>query len=138
MKAEITYELEKQLSSGDFIDILRRSGLAERRPIKEPLKIEAMLRHADLIVTARLENRIIGIARALSDFSFCTYLSDLAVDIEFQKSGIGKELIRQIKYYGGTARLILLSAPAAIGYYPKIGMKNFPYCFTSDTADGIK
>ena len=137
MKLEITYARETTLQADDFIDILHRSGLAERRPVHEPIKIGSMLNHANLIVTARIGNKIIGVSRALSDFSFCTYLSDLAVDVEFQKTGIGKELIRRTKQYGGSAKLILLSAPVAIAYYPKIGMKNFQHCYILNDVEEI-
>ena len=137
MKTEIAYSIEKKVSVNDFIDILNRSGLGERRPVTQTEKIEAMLKHANLVITARAEHKIVGIARALSDFSFCTYLSDLGVDLEFQKSGIGKELIRQVKLATGDAKLILLSAPGAINYYPKIGMKKFSECYILDNVNDL-
>ena len=137
MKSDITYSRERTLQADEFRDILHRSGLAERRPVNEPAKIESMLNYANLIVIARIGNKIIGVSRALSDFSFCTYLSDLAVDLEFQKKGIGKELIRQTKQYGGPAKLILLSAPGAINYYPKIGMKHFQHCYILNDVEEI-
>lgn len=137
MTTKIVYSIEKKVSVNDFIDILTRSTLGERRPVAEKEKIEVMLQHANLIITARAEYKIVGIARAFSDFCFCTYLSDLAVDIEFQKSGIGKELIRQVKLATGDAKLILLSAPAAIDYYPKIGMKHFQQCYILDSIESI-
>lgn len=137
MKTGIVYGIEKEVSANDFIDILQRSGLSERRPVDQMEKIEAMLKHANLIITARAEHKIVGITRALSDFSFCTYLSDLAVDLEFQKSGIGKELIRQVKLATGDAKLILLSAPGAVNYYPKVGMKKFSECYILDNVNEL-
>ena len=132
---EVSYQIENELTAEEFIDVLKRSTLGERRPIQEPDRIEAMLKHANLIVTARIAGKLIGVSRALSDFAFCTYLSDLAVDEQYQKLGIGKELIRQTKLASGKAKLILLSAPKAIHYYPKIGMKRHEYCFF---IDGLK
>lgn len=89
-----------------------------------------MLRQADLIVTARLEGRLIGISRAITDFSYCCYLSDLAVDVRYQHRGIGKRLIRETHIAAGmNTALILIAAPAAEGYYPKIGMKHVASCW---------
>ena len=128
----ITYQLEPNLSTGDFIDVLVRSTLAERRPVSNPAIMEAMLRNADVIVTARSEGKVIGVSRALTDFAFCTYLSDLAVDEEFQGQGIGRELIRRTHEAAGLGTtLILLAAPKARTYYPHIGMTRHESCWTT-------
>ena len=119
----IEYQTEPQLGADEFIDVLVRSTLAERRPVDDRPTIEAMLRKADIIVTAREAGRLIGISRAISDFSFCTYLSDLAVDEAYQGRGIGRELIRLTHTEAGlNTALILLAAPKAQTYYPHIGM----------------
>lgn len=81
-----------------------------------------MIEHGNLINTARENGKIIGVTRSMNDFNYCTYLSDLAVDKKYQKRGIGKELIRQTKLASLQAKLLLLSAPKAEKYYPKIGM----------------
>ncbi|MBV8878345.1 MAG: GNAT family N-acetyltransferase [Planctomycetaceae bacterium] len=87
----------------------------------------SMLRHANLVVTAWDDGVLVGISRALSDFSFVTYLSDLAVRRSHQRQGIGKELIRRTQALAGTqAKLILLAAPAAEPYYPHIGFTHHP------------
>lgn len=120
----LSYHADKTISSCDFVDLLRRSTLAERRPVDSPQCIEAMLRHADLLCTAWDETRLIGIARSVTDFEYCCYLSDLAVDQAYQKAGVGKALIRLTKSkLGPRANLILLAAPKAEGYYPKIGFE---------------
>ncbi len=107
------------------------STLSERRPIDEIETIAGMLRHADLIVTARDRNRLlVGIARSITDFSYCTYLSDLAVDLQYQRCGIGKRLIRRSHELAGFhTTLILLSAPLAKTYYPHIGMQKHDSCW---------
>lgn len=130
----ITYAVEPTLSADEFVSVLRRSTLAERRPVDEPARIALMLKHANLIVTARDESGLlVGVSRALTDFSFCCYLSDLAVDVAVQKQGIGKELIRRTQVASGTgAKLILLAAPAAREYYPHIGMAKHDSCWTLD------
>src|SRR5271165_6155621 len=88
---ETEYQLESYpaLEPGEFIDLLERSTLAERRPVNEVETIRKMLEHADIIVTARDHGLLVGISRAITDFSFCTYLSDLAVDANYQRRGIG-------------------------------------------------
>ncbi|MFO7826244.1 MAG: GNAT family N-acetyltransferase [Cyclobacterium sp.] len=129
MKKNITYQQENQLSMAEFREILVASTLGERRPVDNTARLEAMLRHANLIITARNEGKLIGIARSLTDTTFCTYLSDLAVHQEFQKQGIGKTLILKTKAAYPMAKLILLSAPKAIGFYPKIGMSKHDNCY---------
>ena len=127
---EIIYRGDTRISSEDFIDILKRSTLSERRPVEEPQRIANMLEHGNILVTAWSGNILVGVSRALSDFSFCCYLSDLAVDEAFQHQGIGKRLIEEThKVSGENTMLILLSAPAAVTYYPKIGMDRFADCF---------
>jgi ribosomal protein S18 acetylase RimI-like enzyme len=86
----ITYSLEPNLSVDDFCAILVASTLAERRPVEDTARLEKMLRQADLIITARDGQRLVGISRAITDFSYCCYLSDLAVDVAYQRQGIGK------------------------------------------------
>lgn len=128
----IIYTIESSLTPEEFRDILVRSSLGERRPVDDVERLSKMLHHANLVLTARDNGRLVGVSRSLSDFSFCTYMSDLAVDVAYQKQGIGKELIRLTKLEAPNARLILLSAPAAREYYPKIGMTRFEHCFILD------
>jgi len=135
---EVIYAIEEHLEADEFIEVLKESGLAERRPVKDRAQIEKMLANANLIVTARLNGKLIGVARSLSDFAYCTYLSDLAVSLEHQRKGIGRELIRFTKETAGEAKLILLSAPAAVDYYPRIGMKKHNHCFLLDDIKELK
>jgi GNAT superfamily N-acetyltransferase len=133
----ITYSLEQDLSPDEFIAVLVDSTLGERRPVNDPDKIRKMLENADIIVTARINGKLIGVSRAVSDFAFCTYLSDLAVHKDYQHKGIGKELIRQTKLAAPSGKLILLAAPAAVSYYPKIGMTRHDHCFYIDKLEEI-
>jgi predicted N-acetyltransferase YhbS len=134
MSNSIRYDIEPQLSVDDFIDVLRRSTLAERRPVHDAAIISKMLERADLIVTARDESGLlIGLSRALTDYAYCTYLSDLAVDEAFQGRGIGRELIRRTHEAAGLhTMLILLAAPKAETYYPHIGMRQHGSCWVID------
>ena len=122
--SEIVFALEPQLSCEEFVDCLRRSTLAERRPVHDQEVMSGMLRNADIVLTARDPNGLlVGISRALTDFSYCTYLSDLAVDVAWQRRGIGRELIdRTHQAAGKHTMLLLLAAPQAATYYPHIGM----------------
>lgn len=120
----MTYQLEPNLNTAEFIDVLVRSTLAERRPVNRSDLIRGMLEHADLIVTARADELLVGVSRAITDYNYCTYLSDLAVDQSYQGRGIGRELIRRTHEGAGPhTTLILLAAPKARTYYPHIGMQ---------------
>lgn len=133
----IRYQIEHKLSLEEFVSILNRSTLGERRPLDDDDRLKAMLKHANLIVTARDGGLLVGIARSMSDFSFFTYLSDLAVDEAYQKKGIGKVLIRETKMAAPLAKLILLAAPKAIAYYPKIGMTRHDHCYLLEDLDRL-
>jgi predicted N-acetyltransferase YhbS len=127
----IRFAQEPELAADAFIDVLKRSTLAERRPVDDRARIEQMLRNASLIITARAEDgQLVGVSRAITDYSYCTYLSDLAVDQTVQRQGIGRELIRHTHQAAGRqTTLILLAAPAARSYYPHIGMQPHDSCW---------
>lgn len=127
----IAYALEPGLTPDEFIDVLRRSTLAERRPVDDRERIARMIGNADLVVTARDgEGRLLGVSRALTDGAYCTYLSDLAVDVAHQGRGIGRELIRRTHEAAGMeTTLILVAAPKARSYYPHIGMQPHDSCW---------
>jgi ribosomal protein S18 acetylase RimI-like enzyme len=118
----ITYQINAPLTVDDVIRVFRNSGI--RRPIDQPDRIQEMIEHANLIVSAWDGHKLIGIGRALTDFSFCCYLSDLAVDRDYQRSGIGRALVKAVlEQIGDRCSLILLSAPEAMEYYPKLGFE---------------
>jgi|SRR5579862_930068 len=123
----IRYKTGNDLDLDALIDLYRASTLGERRPVDNRERMALMLRHANLVLTAWDDELLVGISRALSDFSFVTYLSDLAVRQSHQKQGIGRELIRRTQTLGGReAKLVLLAAPAAEEYYPRIGFTRHP------------
>lgn len=127
----ISYATEPELEVDEFVDVLWRSTLASRRPVDDIKTVEAMLSGASLIVTARADSGLlVGVSRALSDFSYCTYLSDLAVDQTYQRRGIGRELIRRTHEVAGLhTSLTLLAAPAAGSYYAHIGLSAHDSCW---------
>ena len=109
----ISYKIENNLDINEFRTVLLNSTLGERRPIDDLERLQKMLEFANLIITARDDGKLVGVSRSITDFGFCTYLSDLAVDEAYQKQGIGKELIKFTKNETPDAVLILLAAPAA-------------------------
>jgi len=124
---KINYTTKQKITSQEFIEILNRSTLGERRPVDDEKCIKGMLDHADILVLAMKEEKIVGVARAISDFNYACYLSDLAVDVAYQKMGIGQKLIDKVKEeLEEGCKIILLSAPAAVEYYPKVGFTQHP------------
>lgn len=123
----IHYSHDRLLNEDAFVDLLQRSTLAERRPVDDRDCVASMLKHADLMLTAWDQERLVGVARSVTDFSYCCYLSDLAVDQSYQRQGIGRELVRQTRLrLGPRCRIILLAAPQATTYYPHIGFEQHP------------
>jgi len=128
----IAYAIEDRLDADEFVDVLKRSGLDARRPVDKPDVIRGMVDNADLVVTARDGNgRLVGVARSVTDFAYCCYLSDLAVDRACQRQGIGRELMRRTKDAAGgdEVTLLLLSAPDGMEYYPRAGLERLDNCF---------
>ncbi len=133
MAEGIVYAEEPHLATEDFIDVLKRSTLADRRPVGSPDRIARMIAAANVLVTARDGGRLIGVSRCLTDFVYCAYCSDLAVDQAYQGRGVGKALLaRSHALCGPETSLILLSAPGAMTFYPRAGMRAAQNCFVFD------
>lgn len=127
---DIEYRSSRKLTVSEFAELLKRTSLGARRPVDDPGKLQLMLDHGNVFITAWHGDKVVGVSRALTDFSFCCYLSDLAVDEAYQRRGIGKRLITETHRAAGLhTTLILLAAPAAKDYYPHIGMERFTDCF---------
>lgn len=118
----ITYRRGNDLDLDEVIDLYMASTLGARRPMDDREIAADMLRHANLVITAWDGDLLVGISRSLTDFSYVAYLADLAVRTSHQRQGIGKEMIRLTQEaMGPRSSIILLAAPAAVDYYPKIG-----------------
>jgi predicted N-acetyltransferase YhbS len=123
----LDYSVTAKVSVEQFRDVLLRSGLAERRPISDEATMQQMLAGANIIATCWKDSLLVGIARSVTDFSYCCYLSDLAVDSEYQHQGIGRQLIELTEQQlGPHGKIILLAAPAAKTYYAKVGFEHHP------------
>lgn len=138
MNTDIIYKVGNNLNVDQVIDLYITSTLGDRRPVENKDCMTQMLEHSNLVVTAWEDDLLIGISRSLTDFCYVAYLSDLAIRESHQKMGIGKELIRRTKQeLGANATLVLLSAPAARNYYPKIGMKPHPSAWVLTASDEL-
>ena len=128
--AALDYRVNAPITADQFIDVLERSTLAQRRPVHDRAAIEAMVKHGNLCVTAWKGPTLIGVARSLTDFHYACYMSDLAVDLAYQHSGVGRKLIAVTQaQLGPECKIRLLAAPAAVAYYPKIGFVHNPNCW---------
>jgi GNAT superfamily N-acetyltransferase len=123
----ITYRTGNSLNLDEVIELYRASTLGERRPIENRDIVQSMISHADLVVTAWDGEQLVGIARTLTDFSYVAYLADLAVHRDYQRQGIGKNLLEETKrQLDDTCMITLLAAPAANAYYSKLGFEHNP------------
>lgn len=118
----ISYRTGNDVDLDAMIELYVDSTLGERRPVDDRERMGRMLEQADLVITAWDEEVLVGISRSVTDWVYCTYLSDLAVRADHQGRGIGKELVRRTRDATPQATVILLAAPKAVDYYPKIGM----------------
>jgi ribosomal protein S18 acetylase RimI-like enzyme len=124
----LTYSINAKIEAHQLAELFQASGI--KRPVEDLNRLKKMLDNANLVVTAWDGDKLIGMARAITDFSYCCYLSDLAVDKEYQKQGIGQELVHEIqKHIGDESNLVLLAAPESIDYYPKIGFDRCGHAF---------
>lgn len=118
----VQFRYGNDLDLDQVIDLYRESTLGERRPIDDRQIVSDMIRHANLIVTAWDGELLVGISRTLTDFSYVGYLADLAVRQSHQKMGIGARLIQKTREaMGPRAMIVLLAAPKAVDYYPRVG-----------------
>ena len=135
----IVYKINHPINVTQFISLLKKTSLGDRRPVENEVVIQGMLDHANLIVSAWYNNQLIGVARSVTDFHFCCYLSDIAVDETIQSKGIGKQLIKLTKEaLAPDCMLVLLSAPKAQAYYPKIGFDAHPSAWTLHDINNLK
>jgi predicted N-acetyltransferase YhbS len=134
----ITYQTGNDLDLDSVIELYRASTLGERRPVDERERMRLMLQHADLVITAWEGEVLVGISRSLTDFTYATYLSDLAVRLSHQRRGIGKELVRRTQAAAPLATVILLAAPAAEKYYPHVGFTHHPQAWILRAGEKIR
>ena len=122
----VLYAHEPRLDVGEFCRVLLESGLGATRPTGDGARMQQMLDHADLVVTARLDRpdrALVGVARSITDFSWSSYLSELAGSTSAQGLGVGKGRIDETRrLIGPRVSLVLASMPESVGFYERIGM----------------
>jgi GNAT superfamily N-acetyltransferase len=134
----IEYKVNARITAEQFIDVLNRSTLGQRRPVEDRECIEGMVKNGNLLVTAWDGARLIGVARSVTDFHYACYLSDLAVDVSYQRSGVGRALVAWTQQQlGERCKIRLIAAPAAADFYPRIGFVRNSRCWELNPA-GMK
>jgi N-acetylglutamate synthase-like GNAT family acetyltransferase len=124
----ITYSVATYVEAKQVADVFKASGI--KRPVEDLERIQRMIDNADVLITALDKDKLVGIARAITDFSYCCYLSDLAVDRQYQRSGIGQALVHQLQEtIGDEVALLLLASAEAMNYYPHIGFEKSDNAF---------
>jgi ribosomal protein S18 acetylase RimI-like enzyme len=122
------YRINQPLAIEDVISVLTGSGI--NRPVTDIARVKKMFENADLTISAWQDDRLIGLARSLTDWCYCCYLSDLAVHEDFQRQGIGRQLVALTrKEIGEECMLLLLSAQGAMEYYPRLRMDKLDNAF---------
>lgn len=129
----IRYETNTPVTTDQFIELLRSSTLAQRRPVDDRACMDGMVNNSNLMITAWDGGRLVGIARSMTDFHYACYLADLAVDLDYQRRGIGKRLLDMTQaQLGARCKLILAAAPGANSYYERLGFTHNPRCWVLD------
>jgi GNAT superfamily N-acetyltransferase len=135
---DLTYRLGNDIPLDTVIELYRASTLGLRRPVDDRETMAAMLEHANLVVSAWHGEMLVGVARSLTDFRYVAYLADLAVRLDYQRQGIGVELVRRTRAaMGPDSRIVLLAAPAAVDYYPRIGFTHHPQAWILHAQDAL-
>ncbi|HEY8941221.1 MAG TPA: GNAT family N-acetyltransferase [Cellvibrio sp.] len=127
----INYHTDAVLDVQQVIELYKCSTLGERRPVNNPEVFQGMIDNANIIVTAWDNEKLVGISRAMSDLVYVTYLADLVVHEHYQHRGIGKQLIELTQAQASPdCMMVLLAAPLANDYYPKLGFIHNPRAWT--------
>jgi predicted N-acetyltransferase YhbS len=135
---KIDYRYGNNVDLDQLIELYHASTLGERRPVDNRETMKNMLENANLVVTAWDGEVLVGIARTLTDFTYVGYLADLAVRASYQRRGIGIELMRQTRaHMGPHSMLVLLAAPKAVDYYPKIGFTQHHSAWTLHASEPL-
>ncbi|SEA47455.1 GNAT family N-acetyltransferase [Alkalimonas amylolytica] len=124
----VTFTIENRFDLNEVVALYQSSGIA--RPVEQPKRMQRMLQHANLVVTARQNGQLLGLARCLTDYSWVVYIADLLVAKEVQQQGIGRQLLVEVqRITGPEVQQLLLSAPSAMAYYPKVGFQPLSNAF---------
>ncbi|HLO98222.1 MAG TPA: GNAT family N-acetyltransferase [Fimbriimonas sp.] len=121
----------ERLTAEEYIDFLKRTDLGSQYP-KQGFeeRIPKLLKNVDLSITARTsDGKLVGVCLGLTDFVYFLFLTDLGVDRDYIKQGIGSSLVKRAhQLAGGEANITIttISNDLAIDFYSKLGMKTQP------------
>ncbi|REK77008.1 GNAT family N-acetyltransferase [Paenibacillus paeoniae] len=125
----ITFHEDDTITPEELAEVFIQSGI--RRPAQDLERLSRMLTHADERLTARADGKLVGILRAITDYAYCCYISDLAVDQAYHGQRIGERLMQKLQEKLGNDEIqyILVSAPTAVGFYERMGMERLDKAF---------
>ena len=130
----ITYCFDKRPLADEVIELYDNAGLP--RPTSDKERIQKMFDNSNLVVTAWDNDLLVGVSRSITDWVWACYLSDLAVRDDYKKAGIGRQLINLTREkVGNQSMILLLSVPAAMEYYPKVGFERQESSFIINRAE---
>ena len=126
----ITYKTDIVPQIREIVDLFQHSGYFPIEDRSDTERIKQMFDYADIVATAWDGKKLVGLARSLTDFCYCCYLSDLCVLEDYKENGIGRELVMQTKEKAGErCKLILQSSDEALKFYERIGMERIDSAF---------
>lgn len=124
----IEIQTNKKITAEELIAVFTSSGI--NRPIHDQARMKRMLDNANILYTAWDNAKLVGVLRGVSDMSYCTFVSDLAVLENYQGEGIGAKLLEVLrKTQGKNVSTVLISAPSATSFYPKVGFEQVDHAF---------
>ena len=130
----ITYSFDNTIPLADLCSLYQDSFLESPRPIEDAETMKNMLKNATILVSAWDKKTLVGVCRSLSDFAYVTYVSDLAVHKNYQRRGIGKQLLQHVQEKSGLkCKLVLLSNTQANSYYPELGFNHHNRAWTIES-----
>ena len=127
MNSEIIIKSER-ISKDEYIDFLKRTNLGSQYPKERFLeRISKLVNNASISLVARnKENLIVGVLFGLTDFAYWLYVTDLGVDRNYERQGIGRRLIKTAHTLAGGEKdiaIYLIANENAIPFYESLGMK---------------
>mgnify|MGYP006209100733 CR=1 FL=1 len=104
----------------EYLALYHSSGI--KRPLADTARMAQMFAGANLTLSVRIDGKLVGLARCLTDKAYVVYICDLLVDKAWQQQGIGKALLTAVQQATGPqVQQLLRSAPSAMQYYPAEG-----------------
>lgn len=128
LQGELFHFKQESISAKEYISFLARTDLGQQYPKEDFVdRIKTLVENVQVsLVVRNAENKIIGVCFGLTDFAYWLMLTDLGVDRDYARLGIGKILVETAHELAGGEKNIVLCAyvnDKAIPFYEKLGMK---------------